>query len=851
MVVFDEFPVLSLMDEQRQIDSIRYPNFAALARHATWFRNATTVHGSTFAAVPAILSGRHAKEVRLATAKDYPETLFTLLGGSYAMNVFEPYTILCPETLCDHLRWRRSLDQRLASLFSDLSLVYLHIVLPEDLTQTLPDVMQTWEDFRINLETPPTGWGEAQMMLAKKMPSVFRDRMRIFARFVDSLTITDKPTLHFLHSMFPHVPWEFLPSGKRYQRRKIPGLNTENEQWGEDDWLVVQGYQRHLLQVGFVDKLVGDLLNRLKTVGLYDQSLIVITADHGVSFWPKESRRGASPVHIQDIWGVPLFMKMPYQREGGISDRPIKTIDIVPTIADILGVALPWAVEGRSVYTTEMICARDTPIPVIPNSVQGRLEGVGLENGSIHFGGWAADVKNAELPETLLLFENGRLLYAGRTEVDRPDVAQVYDNAALQKSGFHLAFPRSTFANIASSDVRVFAVSRQGVASELEYPETYQRKPTSFVRPEASPGIQKNGKLCQAQTPERGGAAYTFMTIRGIQGSVEKVLAEKGELTSPASSRGVNATLERKLALFGSGTTSDRLYKIGPHNDLIGRHVDEVGVEGESSLTVELEQPEFYDWVEQGASFAPSYLTGEVSTDTTNALWPMNLAVAVNDVVQVVTRTFREEEDVMKFGAIVPETAFRTGRNRVEIFTVSEDNKLRRLKQPGGKPETTYSLTTVPGQANGAIVSSQGKAFPVVPGALPAYLEAVTFQNEFVHFSGWAADVARVQPAEAIVIFRNGQFFFAGQSHEGRPDVATAYKTPALQKVGFHYKFPEQLFEGVDKLELRFFAIAKGGVASELIYPEKCQQGKNQTVCLTCCSPAPGEKISGSGAAAE
>ena len=54
MVIFDELPLTSLMDEKRQIDPVRYPNFAALADDGYWFRNATTVTDYTVQAVPAI-----------------------------------------------------------------------------------------------------------------------------------------------------------------------------------------------------------------------------------------------------------------------------------------------------------------------------------------------------------------------------------------------------------------------------------------------------------------------------------------------------------------------------------------------------------------------------------------------------------------------------------------------------------------------------------------------------------------------------------------------------------------------------------------------------------------------------
>ena len=43
LVIFDEFSSISLMDEHHQIDAQRYPNFAAFAEEATWFRNASSM----------------------------------------------------------------------------------------------------------------------------------------------------------------------------------------------------------------------------------------------------------------------------------------------------------------------------------------------------------------------------------------------------------------------------------------------------------------------------------------------------------------------------------------------------------------------------------------------------------------------------------------------------------------------------------------------------------------------------------------------------------------------------------------------------------------------------------------
>ena len=75
---------------------------------------------------------------------------------------------------------------------------------------------------------------------------------------------------------------------------------------------------------------------------------MVVLADHGVSFVPGGNARLVDRDNIADIARVPLFVKLPGQRAGRVDTRAARTIDVLPTIADVLGVRLPWRVDGRS-----------------------------------------------------------------------------------------------------------------------------------------------------------------------------------------------------------------------------------------------------------------------------------------------------------------------------------------------------------------------------------------------------------------------------------------------------------------------------------------------------------------------
>jgi hypothetical protein len=101
--------------------------------------------------------------------------------------------------------------------------------------------------------------------------------------------------------------------------------------------------------VGFVDTLVGSLLARLRALGLYDAALVVVTADHGVSF---RAFRNIARGNACDVMPVPLLVKAPGQRAGGGSDANVELIDVLPTVADALGIRLPWEVDGRSLMAS-------------------------------------------------------------------------------------------------------------------------------------------------------------------------------------------------------------------------------------------------------------------------------------------------------------------------------------------------------------------------------------------------------------------------------------------------------------------------------------------------------------------
>jgi hypothetical protein len=336
-VVFDEFPTWAVMMRDGRIDAARYPNLASFAQGASWFRNATTVSWETVHAVPALLTGRRPDESLLPVASDHPRNLFTLLRGKYRLNVHETNTHLCPRDLCEGAE-SDDMGERLESLFSDIGVLYAHMVAPPAYERRLPTVATGWGDF---LADDDEGAGARGSKLDK------------WSIFVQSITRTERPSLHVLHVLLPHEPWDLFPSCHsnvfRAVRQHTPGLPPGDLRWKPDDWLVTQAHQRLLLQAQCIDALAGQLLSRLRTLGLYEDSLIILASDHGVAVRPGELRRHIdpdSPTNLADVAFPLMLVKRPGQRDGEIVDRHVETIDVLPTVSEIAGAAIPWHVDG-------------------------------------------------------------------------------------------------------------------------------------------------------------------------------------------------------------------------------------------------------------------------------------------------------------------------------------------------------------------------------------------------------------------------------------------------------------------------------------------------------------------------
>lgn len=321
VVVLDELGTSALLDGEGFIDADLFPNLARLAGDATWYRNTTTVGPHTPLALSAVLTGQYPPTdlAEATVSSNYDGSLFSLLSESHVLNAYEPFTRFCTGAIGCEARPATSTGDELSTLVDLGRLVFEESIDPS-------------QSAEIPLNVAVRDDGD---------PGAYLDS------FIESLDApSDGPRLDFIHVLLPHTPYRLLPSGLEYNAPRVPEAAASWQGPWPDDDATWGARQRHLLQAQYADAQLGRLLDELEKLDRYEESLIVVTADHGSAFVTGEPSRDLTAGNATHIAWVPLVVKAPGQTDPVVVDTPVENIDILPAIAEILGVDIPWDTDG-------------------------------------------------------------------------------------------------------------------------------------------------------------------------------------------------------------------------------------------------------------------------------------------------------------------------------------------------------------------------------------------------------------------------------------------------------------------------------------------------------------------------
>lgn len=100
--------------------------------------------------------------------------------------------------------------------------------------------------------------------------------------------------------------------------------------------------------INYVDNEIGRLFEELKRMGIYDRSLIILTADHGDAFMEHDFI-SHSTIPYDELLRVPLIVKFPHSRYAGkVIEEQVRLVDIKPTIIDLLNLESTKESDGFS-----------------------------------------------------------------------------------------------------------------------------------------------------------------------------------------------------------------------------------------------------------------------------------------------------------------------------------------------------------------------------------------------------------------------------------------------------------------------------------------------------------------------
>ncbi|MBM4311485.1 MAG: hypothetical protein FJ119_11150 [Deltaproteobacteria bacterium] len=162
----------------------------------------------------------------------------------------------------------------------------------------------------------------------------------------------DKPFLLFLHYFDPH--YSYIQHEKHVFSAPFDGPQYSGMDWNNliyrAPYMSVRDveYIRALYdsEIAFTDEHIGRFLEELKRLGLYEDALIVLTADHGEEFLERgDYYIGHMRKVFQEMIHVPLIVKLPGRALKKTVERFVSLVDLMPSILSAAGVPMPAEYE--------------------------------------------------------------------------------------------------------------------------------------------------------------------------------------------------------------------------------------------------------------------------------------------------------------------------------------------------------------------------------------------------------------------------------------------------------------------------------------------------------------------------
>jgi arylsulfatase A-like enzyme len=194
-----------------------------------------------------------------------------------------------------------------------------------------------------------------------------------------------------------------------------------------------QMYHGHMAMCTGLDKAFGDLVQKIKSLGLDENTIVIFTSDHGDMLLSHNWPYNKSVPEIESI-RVPLLMRWPAQLKPRVSDLLVGSLDLMPTLLGLMGIEAPASCQGEDLSKAIRTADDDAVTSVPLFHFSGNWRGVYTRTHT-----YAFDVSKDEIGQDALAAgrSNYACLYDHKS--DPHELRNLYDDPAqrAQRDDLH------------------------------------------------------------------------------------------------------------------------------------------------------------------------------------------------------------------------------------------------------------------------------------------------------------------------------------------------------------------------------------------------------------------------------
>ncbi len=339
-------------------------NIAEWKNQSIFFENAFSTGPTTWFSFPGIVAGVYPYHFGIGIDKNIKTIMDTLKAYGYHTAIInESNAFLCP-----FFGYGRNVDYQ--NHFLNLSHAEADRRLGDSFLKSVDDTImidpwkRSYQIRKFILNKVHNKW---IIMLAKWSRGAlrflksqltnkthrFQERKKLYSEFHSEILdfINERftsPQFLWIHTIVNHLPYFPLESSEKFNTNEINYLNNRGLSEFVNHKICNKLKILYIESMKRTDLLVGDILQALKKKQLLDNSIIVITADHGEEFMEEGYFEHMPESSSDRILQVPLMIYFPNMPEPKNISVPVSTLDIFPTICDLSGVIIPDTNRGIS-----------------------------------------------------------------------------------------------------------------------------------------------------------------------------------------------------------------------------------------------------------------------------------------------------------------------------------------------------------------------------------------------------------------------------------------------------------------------------------------------------------------------